>query len=189
MTDERAPRSEERTPRSDDRGLEEVSGELNRYTSLSDADPSPGFVDRVMSAVEASPAPRRAFFASLARARRMSRTLQLAAAAAILVVVVAGTFAGGQLAGWLRQSASPVSTPTTVASPSPTPTPSVTPSERATPSPSPEATASQEGGGTVEPGASSDHGGPTPGLPGPSEDGGSSGTSSDRVQSSPSADH
>lgn len=124
----------------DGQELHGVIDELNRYLDLTDEDPAPGFGQRVMEAVEAEPAPRRGLLSWLtASSGRTRRSLQAVTVAAVLVLAVAGTFAGGQLAGFLRGSATPAATPTTTSTLSPRPTPR--PSAVTSPSPTAEPTA------------------------------------------------
>lgn len=142
MTDERDPRAPQEVSEHDT-----VSEELVRYGALTDQHPSPGFVDRVMAAIDAEPAPARgglagALAAWLGQLSGLARqSLRMAAVAVVVVLAVGGALVGAQLSGLLRQgpptgaSASPVSSPAVTASPSPTssPSPTLVPSPPATP--------------------------------------------------------
>ena len=139
--------------RSDGGDLHGVIDELDRYLDLTDADPSPGFGQRVMEAVEAEPAPRRSLLSWLtASSGGARRSLQAIAVAAVLLLAVAGAFAGGQLAGLLRGSATPAASSTTAptVSPRPTSTPSLIPSPSPSVEPSVEESATSGPGGSAE---------------------------------------
>ena len=134
--------------------LQGVIEELNRYLDLTDEDPTPGFGQRVMEAVEAEPAPRRGLLSWLAASSNGARrSVQAITVAAVLLLAVAGTFAGGQLAGFLRGSATPAASSTTM----PTASPRLTPQPSAVPSPSPkdeptaEQSAASGAGGSPDP--------------------------------------
>jgi len=160
------------TPRDADLAAdsEPVAGELRRYANLVDDAPSPGFADRVMAAVEASPAPRRGpvpWLAGLVApfAGPAQRSLRMAAIAAVVIVAVGGALIGSELSGLLRNgppagsSTSPFVSPTirVTASPSPSPSPSGTPetTDSADPTPTVAPTKSPD----ASPSEREDHGG------------------------------
>ncbi len=120
-------------------GPDDVAGELRHYADLVDDAPSPGFADRVMAAVEASPAPRRGLMPWLAGlvapfAGPAQRSLRVAAVAAVVILAVGGALIGSELSGLLRNgpaagsSTSPFVSPTIRLTASPSPSPSSSPS-------------------------------------------------------------
>jgi len=128
-----------------------VVEELERYAHATRAVPPADLADRVMAAVEQSPAPRRGFMAGIAaivsgRARG-HRWAQAAVMAATLVLAVGGIFAAGELARLVRDGTNVGTSPSPVEqtfspSPSPSATPTVTPSP--TPSATPDASESEQ---------------------------------------------
>ena len=144
MTDRRDPRFPDLPS-----DLEDVTQELARYADVTDESAPGGFVDRVMAAIGAEPAPGRlpgplglvgAWLAPLSGPAR--RSLRMAALAVVVVLAVGGALVGGELSGLLRQgptqagsSGSPTVSPTVSASPSASPTP--LPSLQPTPTPEP----------------------------------------------------
>jgi hypothetical protein len=170
-----------------------VSDELERYARATAHQPSGGFADRVMAAVEREPAPRRGALAWLAAAiggrGPAGRWAQAGVLAATVALAVVGALAIGQLAERTQDnvgsSSSPAATDSAAPSPSAAPsaagTPSQSPSSVPSPSPaaSPPATpaASPTDDETPEPGETPDDETPEPGeTPEPSDDdGGNSG--------------
>ena len=129
--------------------------ELESYLADTAMGAPRGLEERVMAAIEAEPAPRRGFLASLlapsgsgAGMRRLARAGLLGAT---LVMAVAGALFAGQLSGLIHNVGS--------GSPTPTPTESVAPSQTESLLPSP--TTSQEATPSGSPAASEDvHGSP-----------------------------
>jgi hypothetical protein len=127
-------------------------GELERYAGLTATEAPRGLPDRVMSAIEEEPAPRRSLlgwlFAPPATGGGVQRFARVGVLAATLVLAVAGALFAGQLAGLVRDIGGG-ETPT----PSPTPsvTESLTPSPTQSLDPSPAASAQASDDGTPAP--------------------------------------
>jgi hypothetical protein len=123
--------------------LDGVAHRLERYAAEARWEPPVGLTGRIRSAVDLQPHPRGRFGALLARWSGPARAM---AAGALVVLVVAGAIALGQLVELTRQQvgATPIPTviptPTAVPTPSPTPSPTPTPTPTASPTPSPTST-------------------------------------------------
>jgi uncharacterized membrane protein YgcG len=175
--------------------LEPTVADMDRYLADSESEPSRGFADRVMHAVESEPIPRRGVMAFLA-ATFSSERGRVALIAATVAVAIMAVVATGQLARVLPQfGGSPQPSQSAPASqePSPpiTPSPSVSPSESASPSAggSDDESGSPDGSDSpdesddadVSPSATDDNSGPGGGDdgvssgPGSGDDGSSSG--------------
>jgi len=164
-----------------DADLESTVADLDRYLTDSDADPSRGFADRVMEAVESEPIPRRGVLALLATAFSTDRG-RVALMAATVAVAVLAVVATGQLARILPDQVGGSPQPSQSAPASLEPSPSITPSPspRISPSPSvsPSATGSDDESESPDesddsaesPSATDDNSGP-----GGGDDGGNSG--------------
>ena len=130
--------------------------ELERYAMASDADAPRGLSDRVMSAIEHEPAPRRGFLAWLASPSPTGgagRFLRIGAVAATLVLAVAGALFAGQLADLVRDVGDgPSPTPSVAPSPSGSPSALPSPSSSETPIPSgtPEGSAEETAAPTAQ---------------------------------------
>jgi hypothetical protein len=126
--------------------------ELERYAMTADADAPRGLADRVMTAIEHEPAPRRGGFLAWLTAPSATggagRFVRIGAVAATLVLAVAGALFAGRLADLVRDVGDGPS-PTPSVSPLPSDTPSALPSPSVSETPSPSGT----------PEASDDHGG------------------------------
>jgi predicted component of type VI protein secretion system len=135
--------SEERARRSQPRGdsgptpPDGVPRELDDYLRLTAIDPEPGFMDRVMAAVEAEPPPRSGLLGWLGAAGPGQRLLQATLLAGALAVILAGLILGGSFFDLLRPHPASSVAPIVSGSPSPSPTPTLVPSP--TPSATPPA--------------------------------------------------
>jgi hypothetical protein len=116
--------------------LDRVAERLERYAAEARAEPPLGLTGMIRSAVDLEPHPRGRFRALLARWSGPARAM---AAGAVVVLVVAGAIALGQLVELTRQQVgatpSPTVIPTPTAIPTPSPTPRPTPTASPTPSP------------------------------------------------------
>lgn len=141
----------------DDPELTSLAEELEGLAS-GDPQPSAGFHDRVLAAIQAEPARRRSWLARLV-AGDGRHLLQAASLAVVLVIGVAAALAAGGILDGLRRV--PGTGPTLLPSPS-TVTQTITPSPSPSVSPSPSPSASPSSSGTAEPSGSDDHGTETP---------------------------
>lgn len=140
----------------------EAARELERYADSVRPMPPVDFVDRVMTAVETAPAPRRGVIGALVGfAPGLHRPLQAAALVVVLVAGIGGALAAGELLSGVRNSASPPAPPsvapseTPMASPTSTPTTQASPHATPSPSPSPSSTTSASAEATEQPRSSS----------------------------------
>jgi hypothetical protein len=157
----------------DDESLHAVAAELEDYAQLAHQAPSAMLVRSVMDAVDAEPAPRRGWLATLtAPGGTARRSLAVAATAGVVVVAIGIGFLLGRVADAPAPGVGGSPAPSAVTTPSPTPTPTPTP----TPSPSvaptqsvqesftqqaePSATESDDHGGNSGPGGGDDSSGP-----------------------------
>jgi hypothetical protein len=162
-----------------DADLQSTVADLDRYLADSDTDPSRGFADRVMEAIESEPIPRRGVLALLATTFSTDRG-RVALMAATVAVAVLAVVATGQLARILpTQFGSPHPSPSVPASPEPsppiTPSPSVSPSAEPSPSGSDDESESPDESDDADesPSATDDNSGPGGG--GDDDGGGNSG--------------
>jgi len=146
--------------------LEPAATELERYAALTGTSEPVGLADRVMAAVEREPLPQRGFLAGLFATRMpLARVSRVAIYAAILVLVVGGVMAAGELARLVRDVSigGPSSSPTESVAPTPTPSQeSLSPAESSSPTESESPEASPETGGSPEATARSSGTGGTP---------------------------
>ena len=116
--------------------LDGVAERLESYAAEARGEPPLGLTARIRTAVDLEPHSRGRFGALLAR---WSGPVRAMAAGAIVVLVVAGAIALGQLVELTRQqvgaSPSPTVIPTPTVVPTPSPTPTATPTASPTPSP------------------------------------------------------
>lgn len=161
--------------------LDRTAERLERYASETDTSVPAGMVGRIQAAIDDEPAPRQGWWATLLSGGAWRRPATALAAVAVILAVVVGAVALGDLFEGLRNvgaSPSPVVSPSETPSPSPTPTPSSTPSPTPTPTavptvtPTPIPTISPPT--TVAPTPSDDDG---PETPEPSDDSDDSDTS------------
>jgi hypothetical protein len=137
--------------------------ELERYASLTADRPSHDLADRVMSAVERAPAPRRGILSWLALPsggaplRRLARVSVLAAT---LVLAVAGALFAGELAQLFRDGVGSSPSPSVIESVEPSPSESAAPSLSGTPEESEDASGSPEA--SEEPGSAQPSATPRP---------------------------
>jgi uncharacterized membrane protein YgcG len=114
--------------------LDRVAERLERYAAEARAEPPLGLTGMIRSAVDLEPHPRGRFRALLARWSGPARAM---AAGAVVVLVVAGAIALGQLVELTRQQVGATPSPTVIPTPTAIPTPSPTPTPTANPTPSP----------------------------------------------------
>lgn len=172
--------------------LESAASELERYAALTNAAASRDLRDRVMAAVEREPVLRQGILARFALpglpgpVGRMARAVVLAG---VLVLVVGGVLAAGELARIIRDASvggpSPSPTESFAPSPSPSVEASLSPSASSSPAESGEAIASPEPTGT--PRSSDDSGGRLSGMPEEQETQSPSPTTSPSPKASPTA--
>lgn len=120
-----------------DPDIEGVAQELQRYRDLTAEPPTPGFADRVMSAVDREPAPRRGLLAWLPALRALQQPLRAAALAAVVVLAVGSALVAGQILHRAQTGESPSPAVTTTLSPVPSAEPTEPASETPEPSESP----------------------------------------------------
>jgi hypothetical protein len=176
-----------------DPDLEQTVADLDRYLVDSDAEPSRGFADRVMEAVESEPIPRRGVLALLTTALSSERG-RVALLAATVAVAVIAVLATGQLAKVLpiQFGGSPQPSQSVPASPEPSPSLTPLPSPSSSPSTSAEPSADGSHRESEAPDASDDADeSPSPtddnsGPGGGGDDGGNSGPGGG-ISSSPDA--
>jgi hypothetical protein len=121
-----------------DASLDRTAERLERYASETDTSVPAGMVGRIQAAIDDEPAPRQGWWATLMAGGPWRRPATALATAAVILVVVVGAVALGDLFEGLRNvgaSPSPVVTPSESPSSSPTPTPSATPSPTPTAAP------------------------------------------------------
>lgn len=159
----------------DDASLTELADELERSATTA-AQPSVGFVGRVLAAIDAEPVPRRPWYAALGigAVAPVVRGAALGAVgvAAILVAILVGGLLGpvrpgpgsdGSPTPTTSPTSSPTPTATASPSPSPSPTPTATPPASptfypGTPEPAETVPATESTGATETPETSDDHG-------------------------------
>ena len=125
--------------------------ELDEYLHLTAIDPEPGFVDRVMAAVEAEPTPRRGLLGWAGAAWSGRRLMQATVLAGALTILVAGLILAGSLFGVLRTPPASTIAPIVSPSPSPSPTPTPVPSQTSSRKPSGSPTSHASSPETPEP--------------------------------------
>lgn len=122
--------------------------ELERYASLTAERPPSDLADRVMSAVERAPAPRRGILAWLSMpsgsGRPLQRLARVTVVAATLVLAVAGALFAGELAQLFRDGTGSSPSPSITESLEPSPSESVAPSPSQSPEQSEDASESPE---------------------------------------------
>ena len=117
--------------------LDRVGQRLERYSAQARGEPPPDLSGRILAALEQEPHPRGRIAVFLAA---WSAPARATAGAAIVVLLVVGGLALGQLIERTREQIGATPSPSVTVTPSPTPSP--TPSSTPTPSPTPSATPS-----------------------------------------------
>ncbi len=172
----------------DDAALTALGDELERSATTA-AQPSVGFAQRVLAAIDAEPTPRRHWYAALGIGA-MAPALRGAVLSAVAVAAIAVAIVAGGLIGPARHapgsdgSQTPTATPSASATPTPSPTtsPPATPPasptfDPGTPEPRQTVAATDPAAATDSAEPSSDHGGSGSGSPSDSGSGSGSGSS------------
>lgn len=117
--------------------LDHVGEQLERYSAQARGEPPPDLSGRILAVLEQEPHPRGRIALFLAAWSAPARAI---AGAAIVVLLVVGGLALGQLIERTREQIGATPSPSVTVTPSPTPSPTPTSSPTPTPSPTPSAT-------------------------------------------------